>query len=210
MSELIRAELRSDILASPPDWCATKWVFETAPFLFQNLEPIDLWRWKSQLANGLDVDPKNVLITGSAAVGVSLNPAKGMKDFGMNSDIDVAVISTHHFDLAWRALRNLGTGRFKLKSGQRHAVDDHVNRYIYWGTIATDRILPILPFAAEWLNALSHIRTVPPTEGREVNARIYRDFASLRAYLDLTFRNLRDNIFEGVTPEPERIIEDTQ
>lgn len=208
MSDDIRFELRSDILRMQPDWCATKWVFETTPFLFDNLEPAELWEWKNLLAQRLDVDSKNVLITGSAAVGVSLNPSKRMKDFDSRSDVDVAVISTYHFDLAWRALRNLGTNRFKLGTGQRSAVDAHVKNYIYWGTIATDKILPILPFATEWIGALSHIGTVPPTEGRDVKVRIYRDFASLRAYLSLTFKNLRDSILESATLEPEPVNEE--
>jgi hypothetical protein len=58
MSEAIRLELRSNILEATPDWCATKWVLETIPFLFRGLEPVDFWSWKSQLANRIDVDPK--------------------------------------------------------------------------------------------------------------------------------------------------------
>lgn len=201
-SAAIRLELRADVLGTPPDWCATKWIFERPPFLFNELEPANLWTWKSQLAGGLSVDPKNVLVTGSAAVGVSLNPAKALKAFDQESDVDVAVISTHHFDLAWRALRGLGTQRFKLTRAQQIALEEHVRRYIYWGTIATDRLLPILPFGEEWLGALANIETVPPTEGRTASARIYRDFSSLRAYLVLSFRSLRDKIVEDVVNEP--------
>jgi hypothetical protein len=208
MSDFLRLAVRSDILQLTPDGCATKWVFEAAPFIFKNFEPAVFWQWKSELAKGLDVDPKNLLITGSASVGISLNPSKSMKDFDLQSDIDVAVISTYHFDSAWRALRSLGTQRFKLTQAQQYALESHIKKYIYWGTIATDRILPILPFAGEWLGAFSEMAAVSPTIDRKINARIYRDFASLRAYMNLTFRNLRDSILESGSTGSERIPEE--
>src|SRR5688500_10040342 len=109
MTNSILNSVRADVTNEAPDWCATKWVLEPLPFLFEVGGPSALWRWKSTLAGQLEVDPKNVLITGSAAVGVSLNPYKSFKPFDDKSDIDVAVISTYHFDVAWRTLRNLGT-----------------------------------------------------------------------------------------------------
>ena len=38
----------------------------------------------------------------------------------------------------------LGTKRFDLTPKQSSSLDDHVNRLIYWGTIATDKLLEIL------------------------------------------------------------------
>lgn len=207
MSEKIRSELRADVLKHSPDWCATKWVFEPTPFLFQGLESSVFWEWKSQLAKGLDVDSKNILVTGSAAVGVSLNPNKNMKPFNSDSDIDVGVISTYHFDLAWRSLRNLGTRFFRLGPAQKNALEQHAKNYIYWGTIATDKILSLLPFAGEWQEALSHNGKLYPTEDRDIKVRIYRDFSSLRAYTVLGFRSLRDQT-SGL-PESERILEES-
>jgi hypothetical protein len=207
MSAIAEA-VRADVVNERPDWCATKWVLEPMPFLFAQADNGELWRWKASLATGLDVDAKNLLISGSAAVGVSLNPYKNFKPFGDHSDIDVAVISAYHFDVAWRALRNLGTRRFRLTPVQMTSLKAHVERHIYWGTVATDQILPILPFAAHWLTAVSQAAMVEPTEGREINVRIYRDFASLRSYLHLTFRKLRDHVLGPDEAESMPIKED--
>ena len=169
-----------------------KWLPEGIPAAFGSLTSSDYWEWKDKLATGLGVDAKNVIITGSSAVGVSLSPYKGLRSFGGTSDIDIAVISTYHFDVAWRTLRNLGTQRYRLAPEQASAVKEHVQRYIYWGTVATDRLLPLLPFAEAWMETLLKMARTAPTMDREIKIRIYRDFASLRAYMNTGLRVLRD------------------
>ena len=200
MSTSIRGDLQNDLLTSPIDLCVTKWVLETSPFAFAGVSREEFWNWKSALAAKIDVDAKNILITGSGAVGVSLNPFKGMKNYDSLSDIDVAVISTYHFDVAWRALRNIGTRRFSLPQSQQRAIDEHVKRYIYWGTIATDRILPLLPFGKEWVIALNEMAQIEPTIDRTIKVRIYRDFASLRAYLVTGLKELRNQLLSTISP----------
>ena len=97
-------------------------------------------------ASKIGVDSKAIVLTGSASVGFSLNPDNNLRAFTDTSDIDVAIISQHYFDISWHFLRNVGTKRYGYNRKQKDAIDDHRNRLIYWGTIATDRILQILPF----------------------------------------------------------------
>jgi hypothetical protein len=191
------AQLQSDIAEHAPDWCATKWVMEPYPHLFSGFEPETYWAWKTLLAERIGVDPKDVLVTGSGAVGFSINPRKGWKAFDDASDLDVAVISTYHFDVAWRTLREIGSRRLTLTSRQKYHYREHKTRLIYWGTIATDWILPLLPFGKEWTAALEYMATVEPTKGREVKARVYRDYSSLRAYLLTSFEALREQSLAG-------------
>jgi hypothetical protein len=197
MSEMIRNALRTDLLARSADWCATRWLLEATPYVFAEIPPEQYWQWKNELAAGLSVDPKNVVLTGSGAVGVSLSPYKQLRSFDSTSDIDVAVISTHHFDLAWRTLRNLGTRRYSLTQQQSLALKEHVNRYIYWGAIATDRLLPILSFAGTWMEVLARMARVAPTIDRDLKVRIYRDFASLRTYINMGMKALQNGLYAG-------------
>ena len=207
MSDELRELVRSDVLSRPAEWCVTRWVLEASPFVFAGLDAAEFWSWKERLAQGIKVDPKDILLTGSASAGVSLSPYKAIKSFDPQSDIDVAVISGYHFDVSWRTLRQLGARFFALPSTQRHAVSEHVNRYIYWGTIATDRLLPILPFAEEWMLTIRELARVEPTRDREIKLRIYRDFASVRAYLLMGVTQLRDNLLasesEEIAGDPE-------
>lgn len=192
-----RGEILDDLRNLTPDTFASKRIFEAVPFVFDG--DLDLYvAWKGHLGSRLEVDPRAVAITGSAGVGLSLNPAKSLASFRRESDVDIAVVSAHHFDIAWRHLRFLPVGpRLRLRPRQKSAVRDHRSRLIYWGTIATDRILEILPFAAQWLSALSEMAGMDPTAGREINARIYRDFDSLRAYQLRSVHNAREDLMSN-------------
>ncbi|MEL7124434.1 MAG: hypothetical protein AAFO07_33670, partial [Bacteroidota bacterium] len=71
---------------------------------------------------------------------------------------------------------------------------DHRERLIYWGTIATDRIVQILPFGENWLKAMEDMRKIDPTIDREINFRIYKDFESLREYQSNCISKLKDKL----------------
>ncbi len=169
-------------------------VFDSVPHVFAG-DRAAYVSWKRALGVALDVDPACPTIVGSAAVGYSLNPVKNLKPFNSGSDIDVAVISNYHFAVAWRYLRMNGTRRLKVDTRTRIAWDEHVNRYIYWGTIATDRLLGVLPFGLAWLAARSSMGLVDPTKGRDVNLRIYADYEALRAYQTMSLKSVRESLY---------------
>jgi hypothetical protein len=176
------AATKQDLLALTPDMFASKYLLECVPHVFK--DDADAYiRWKSQLGVHLDVDPRAIALVGSSCAGVSLNPYKDLKPFGPESDVDIAIVSSYHFEIAWRRLRELtSAGRIKLDRRQAKAVADHKSRLIFWGSIATDRVLSLLPFGKTWVIALSDMAAVDPTVDRQIRARIYRDFDSLRAY----------------------------
>lgn len=84
---------------------------------------------------------------------------------------------------------------FLLTKKTRNAWDEHVTRYIYWGTIATDKLLGVLPFGLAWLRATSAIAQLEPTKGRDVNLRIYADYEALRAYQTQSVKAARDSLY---------------
>lgn len=84
-----------------------------------------------------------------------------------------------------------------MKVKEQNSIEDHRKRLIYWGTIATDKILQILPFAQTWITALDEMKKIDPTKDREINLRIYRDFESLRAYQKTSLNKLKDLILKS-------------
>lgn len=196
MSPTIQESLRE---LSPATF-ASKFIFEAVPYIFDN--DLDAYiEWKTELGASLGVDPRAIAITGSAGVGISLNPHNNLRPFNEKSDIDVAVVSAYHFEIAWRHLRSMtGSERLKLGRRQRDACDDHRTRLVYWGAIASDRILEIFPFALTWVPALNNVAGRDPTTGRKVHARIFRDFDALRAYQLQSVTAARDKLLaeEGV------------
>lgn len=193
--EHVKQQFITDLLAKPTELIASVWIIDRIPLIF-NDDREQYASWRCKLAKGLEVDPSSLVITGSCSFGISLNPNKNYRYFDSGSDIDVAVVSEYHFNQAWRTLRNLGSEIHSFTPRTRQSIDDHVKRYIYWGTIATDRILHILPFGKIWNEALEEIKKETPTLGRSVNARIYKDFDSLRAYQVNNLKNLRTQELE--------------
>ncbi|PDT13750.1 hypothetical protein CO670_26825 [Rhizobium sp. J15] len=177
------------------DIAADTFLLDRLPHLFR--EDWHLYRqWKRKLASLIQVDPRNISVVGSACTGFSLNPLKNFKNFDGNSDVDVAIVSEHHFSISWRALRSTNlsaVGDHKMRS----AIGDHRSRYIYWGCIAADRILGLLPFKREWTEAMYAMAGEKPTEEREINFRIYRDYDALRAYHMNGMENLKSKILEN-------------
>ena len=169
-------------------------VLERLPVVFGN--DWDLYRsWRGLLASKIGVDPCDIVVTGSAASGFSLNPAKKLSAFHIDSDIDLAIVSPLYFDQAWRTLR-------ETKSSQVQAVDwdyvlDHKKFYIFEGCIALDRILHLMPFAATWKSALAMMQNAKPTLDRDIKARLYRDNDSIRLYQRFGLEKIQAALIKG-------------
>jgi hypothetical protein len=187
--------VKNTILSGVPAGVAAELVLERIPYIFGG--DWSVYRgWRKKLAEGIGVDACNICLTGSASAGVSLNPNKRLSPYGPRSDIDVAIISAHHFDIAWRVLRSLRVGDTR-NVRERQALVDHQKRYIYWGTIATDKIVRFFPFAKQWTVALSDMRAEKPTDGRAIKFRIYKDYDALRSYQVKSVEAVRSALLEG-------------
>lgn len=192
---LIQRELRS----LPPEEFVNHYVIDRVPWIFRSRR--QYVEWKIELGHDLDVDPFSIVVVGSACVGVSLSPKKNFSHFHRGSDIDVAIISPRHFDESWRWLRTLTPSEsLALTKFEKSMFKWHHKNLIFDGTIAADQLLSKVPFGARWTAALARASLKEPTEGRDVKARIYRDFESLRYYQVKCVRDLR---FELTMPDGE-------
>ncbi|MDA1054413.1 MAG: hypothetical protein O3C40_28565 [Planctomycetota bacterium] len=192
-----RETLLQQLTSVAPSQFVEEFLFDRIPHIFSGnrRQFID---WKRTLGEKLDVDPACITLVGSAATGISPNPNKNFKVFGDDSDVDVAVVSSLHFNIAWRYLRMNGSRRYRVDARTRNSWDAHASGYVYWGTIATDRLLGVLPFGLDWLQAASVVGQLTPTNGRTVNMRIYTDFDSLRGYHTQGIKSLRESIITRV------------
>lgn len=181
--------LKEDLKKQEPSVFASKWIIETIPFLFDNDFDAFLL-WKHQLADALVIDAKDIIITGSACVGYSLNPGKKYKAFQDSSDVDVGVVSEHYFNVAWYDIRNYP--KYKARGKLVNALKEHRDYYIFEGTIAADKVAPVLSFGPQWNKAISNFRMGIPINGRDVKFRIYKDNMAFREYQIRGISKLRD------------------
>jgi hypothetical protein len=184
VSELVDTDDISDLVSCH--------LFDAIPHLFD--ENATLWRaWRTALAGDLDIDAHSVVLVGSAAVGVSLNPFKNLRRFDANSDVDVAVISYRHFESAWHTLRSLKPAALLgMPRAAQIDIKEHAPNYVYFGSIATERILSILEFGPEWADAIAATQQRIPTNDRDVKIRLYRDVDALRRYQIRSISMTRD------------------
>lgn len=181
------------MLAREPNDFVSRHLFDNVPFIFDG--DFSSWiTWRASLAGMLEVDPREVVLTGSACVGFSLSPDKNFRAFDHTSDVDVGVISAYHFDQAWRHLRQQRVSWMLIDRRTRQAIEQHRKNYVFAGTIATDRMLGILPFGKNWQAALDLMGEQAPTKGREIKLRIYRDYDALRYYQASSIRGLQAKI----------------
>lgn len=191
----MKENFKEELLRIPPSKLFSKWILNRIPFIFNN--DIELFiNWKETLSHKISVDSQAILFTGSSCNGFSLSPWKYFKDYDEKSDIDIAIISEYFFDVCWFELRNLGTEYHKLTPKQKRSFEDHRTRLIYWGTIATDKLLPIFSFGKRWVIALEEMSKILPTEDKEINIRIYKNFESLREYYKDGFKKLQRSLLE--------------
>lgn len=188
-------DFKYELIDNSTSFICSKWVLDRVPHLF-NDDRISFIKWKEELADRFGVDSKAMVFTGSAGCGFSLNPFKNYREFNDQSDIDIAIVSELHFDIAWKTLRNLGTKRFDLSPKQKSSLSDHVDRLIYWGAIATDKLLEIFPFGKEWSTHLIEMSKTSQANNRTINIRLYKDYDALRAYQVDNLEKLRTKLFE--------------
>lgn len=192
---ILKDKFISELSEKPPEILVSSWMIERVPYIFANDSDLYI-NWKHMLSDKINVDSASILFTGSSSLGLSLNPYKNFKLFEASSDIDVAIISDYYFDIAWHYLRNLGTKIHSFSPIVKNSILEHTRNYVYWGIVATDKILPILPFGRQWGISLEEMRKVSPTEDRNINARIFKDFGCLRSYHVANIKKLRSKVLE--------------
>lgn len=193
------SEFKNDYRIHSADFVISKWIIEKIPHIF-NGDYDSFIKTKLLIGHLLDVDSCSVVFVGSCSTGFSLNPRKHFKLYNKKSDIDIAIVSNYHFNIAWHCIRNIDITQ--LLPDAVISINDHRQRLVFWGTIATDRILGLLPFGEQWLKAIEILRENPIFENRDINFRLYQDHDSLRAYHR---DNLRKNIANIINVQPQSI-----
>jgi hypothetical protein len=190
---MTRDEFIQSLKTEQPEKFLEQNLLRRSPIVFQGNEE-EYFSWRTKLSSLIDVDPSCIMLVGSSAVGFSLNPYKNYKKFSDESDIDVAVVSSQYFVVAWRYLRMNLKPSLNLDYKTRSAWIEHQKSYVYWGTIAADKLLGVLPFGKEWLAATTALASVNPTCNRDIKLRIYYDHDSFRSYQLRGIKNLRDSL----------------
>jgi len=167
------------------------------PWIFDTDKTYD--EWGVAVARALLVDPISVQIVGSAATGYSLSPLKPGRPFRPSgssvasvSDIDIAVIDTDLFAVAWDTILRLDRTH-RLRGSHDTRLKMRVD--VYWGVIGQQSLPPGTDPARSLLRAMAVAGRAPPLRGYRVRSRLYRRHEDLRAYHVSSLRQLRAALF---------------
>lgn len=179
---------QTELLAADPifDWI-DRHVLRNDPFAFANA---NFQEFTFRCASKFKVDPNGVFCVGSGAVGLSINPGKveagNLKRFDSNSDLDIALISEVHFELAWRNLRERAHPALNELEAPFIAAMNHQKKRFFDGAILTNKLLTYLDFGSDWISArtaISEYVAISFDREVDVNFWVYRDYWSLRSYI---------------------------
>ena len=104
---------------------ARLWLSEGIPYAFKE-SPILYDEIRSWLATKLDIDPKEISMTGSGRIGQSLAPVKLGTNFSEKSDLDLFVISESLLD---RLRNDFNTWSFDFESGRIQAKNEREEKF---------------------------------------------------------------------------------
>lgn len=157
------------------------------PFAFAGF---DFQEFALRCSAEFKVDPNGIFCAGSGAVGLSINPdnitGRTLKPFDHESDLDIALISEMHFELAWRNLRERAHPALNELEFKFNEAIKHQKKRFFDGAILTTKLLSYLDFGPDWFPAKTNVgEYVAILFGREVKVDfwIYRDYWSLRSYV---------------------------
>lgn len=140
---------------------------------------LEFTQWRHSVAETLGVTPISVLVVGSARLGYSLNPEKNFKEFGKDSDIDIAIISPEYFEVCWSEIRKL----IKDQTLKSHEIGN-IRRLVVDRCIPLDIILPHMSFGEKWAKSQDKFieKLGENFYQNQIAYRVYRDNTSLVDY----------------------------
>jgi hypothetical protein len=163
------------------------------PFAFQN-SPADYDLLRTTLGSALQLSEKEVTVVGSGRIGFSLSPDKYGTPFLPASDLDVAVVSSELFDVAWFDLLRLGRRYLRLDKGVQAWIDTHKENNIYFGFIIPDRLPGAVAISPTWFRIFKGLARHPSLSGRDVNGRLYRTWNHVQIHQLYSLRKIQQSL----------------
>lgn len=154
-----------------------------------------------ELREGLSED--HIRVVGSAKLGFSLSPDRFPRPFGPTSDIDVVVVSSRLFDIAWESILHWYYPR-RLQRLEQRDWDWFVKREkdLFWGWFVPDQIgyegltlpgtlKPLRDLSTKWFSAFRSLSRHPELADRSISGRLYRNWNHATLYHAYGLREIK-------------------
>lgn len=152
-----RIEKFKDILGSHEheEVIVQKHIVHGTPYVFRNDEDkyFDL---KREIATHFSTHYTNIHMVGSAKLGFSIAPQKLWQPFTIESDIDIAIVSTRLFEKSWGSIHDFNIELTNRTGNQDKKYGQFID-YLFKGWIRPDLFPFKYPLKTEWFDFFKSI-----------------------------------------------------
>ena len=142
------------------------------------LEPENHAAVREAIAIKFELHVNRVIVVGSAKLGYSVSPRKGLKPFDDQSDVDVAIVSPALFERYW----------LEMYRAQRSMVDwpelGDARKYLFRGWIRPDK-LPLQQVRNDWFDFFASLQSAEGCSPYPVRGGLYYNDEFLEYYQEI-------------------------
>lgn len=151
--------------------------------------------FKKFISNKLSIPFNNISIVGSAKTKFSFSPKKNFKEFGVDSDLDLIIVSKYYYKKIWSAYRKISQEsylqNFNTKTGNIFngfiGIKDSDNTYGNQDLIDWQQLVRTFKAELQLRFYINH----------ELNYRIYADWESVQDYHMRGINKLKEGIVKS-------------
>lgn len=184
--------LKKELTNNEVSVVVNKYILGGNPICFSGRE-ILISQLKKALAEHFNVHIKNIEIVGSGKLGISLNRDRFGKQFDAHSNIDIAVVSSELFDIAWFELMKLESITYKLTEIDRGFLKE-CSDSISKGFISPDKLPQISNFSQNWWKIFLELSNKDEYECKKIRGRLFKDWWFAEKYYSLQLTRLKSEI----------------
>ena len=131
---------------------------------------------KYEISRHFELHPSQVIVVGSGKLGFSIVPYKRYREFGDQSDLDVAIVSDNLFDFLWEAVFDHYSG------GIFWETELQFKHYMFQGWLRPDHLPVTFPTKGEWFEYFRQLTVSQRFGPYKVSAGLYRSWHYLETY----------------------------
>jgi predicted nucleotidyltransferase len=166
-----------------------KYIFRNNPICFSGDE-ILISELKRALAEHFNLHTQNIEVVGSAKLGISLSNESLGRPYNKSSDIDIALVSSELFDLAWLELMKLESIFYKLPQKDRDFLTECLGA-ISRGYISPDKLPTVSNFSKNWWSIFSSLSNQKKYEYTKIRGRLFKDWWFAEKYYSIQLNLLK-------------------
>ena len=184
-------KFKEDIIASEPRQIVQNYIDFGDAYVFGD-DKDKYFQLKKVIADKFEVNPRNVVMIGSAKLGFSIAPNKLWRNIRDDSDIDMVIISQRVYDIYWKKILNFFND-YGFYDGRSERRLNSFLKYAFKGWLRPD----LFPFGFEgtqaWFDFFQSI-SYKEYDKRKIACALFRDNDFFETYHNKNIKQIKQNL----------------